>query len=96
MVHLLQWRHRDLAEAFAGLMPSPGGPFRAATWEPGDHGPVLLPATSHALVEVADVREVGWSALVDARVVDVVVHDDLDPLEHRRGRYARPVERPDR
>ncbi|ROR90466.1 flavin reductase family protein [Nocardioides aurantiacus] len=93
VVHLLQWRHRDLAEAFAGLLPSPGGPFRAAGWEPGSHGPVLLPATSHALVEVVDVREVGWSDLIDARVVDVVLHEDLDPLEHRRGRYARPAGR---
>ncbi|KQT94442.1 flavin reductase [Marmoricola sp. Leaf446] len=93
VVHLLQWRHRDLAEAFAGLLPSPGGPFRGAEWQQGSHGPVLLPATSHALVEVADVREVGWSDLVDARVVDVVLHDDPDPLEHRRGRYARPAGR---
>lgn len=93
VVHLLQWRHRDLSEAFAGLLPAPGGAFRAAEWERSTHGPVLLPATSHALVEVEDVREVGWSDLVDARVVEVVLHDDLDPLEHRRGRYVRPAGR---
>ena len=93
VVHLLQWRHRDLSEAFAGLLPAPGGAFRAAEWERSTHGPVLLPATSHALVEVEHVREVGWSDLVDARVVEVVLHDDLDPLEHRRGRYVRPADR---
>lgn len=87
VVHLLQWRHRDLAEVFAGLMPAPGGAFRQAAWQQGSHGPVLEPAPTHALVELDDVRPVGWSDLVEAHVVDVVVRPDEQPLEHRRGRY---------
>lgn len=86
-VHLLQWQHRELCEVFAGLMPAPGGAFRTASWTQGSHGPVLDPAPSHGLVEVEDVRAVGWSDLVQARLVDVVIAPDTRPLEHRRGRY---------
>lgn len=89
VVHLLQWRHRDLAEVFAGLMPAPGGRFRTARWTQGDHGPVLDPAPTRAGVELEEVRSVGWSDLVTARLVEVAVEHDEDPLEHRRGRYHR-------
>jgi flavin reductase (DIM6/NTAB) family NADH-FMN oxidoreductase RutF len=88
-VHLLQWQHRDLAEMFAGMMPAPGGAFRAAGWQQGSHGPVLDPAPTYATVELDEVRPVGWSDLVQARLVDAVVADDEAPLEHRRGRYHR-------
>ena len=44
VVHLLEWEHRDLAEAFAGQLPSPGGPFRMGEWEQTDHGPRLVSA----------------------------------------------------
>ena len=92
VVHLLRWEHRDLAEAFAGQLPAPGGPFRMGAWEQTDHGPRLLGADSWALVEVETVEPVGWSDLVVARIVEAVVGDDEagDALEHRRGRYLRP------
>ena len=44
VVHLLRWEHRDLAEAFAGQMPAPGGPFTTGEWEQTDHGPRLVTA----------------------------------------------------
>jgi 3-hydroxy-9,10-secoandrosta-1,3,5(10)-triene-9,17-dione monooxygenase reductase component len=31
-ISLLRWEHRMLAEAFAGLAPAPGGPFKLSTW----------------------------------------------------------------
>jgi flavin reductase (DIM6/NTAB) family NADH-FMN oxidoreductase RutF len=93
VVQLLHWRHRDLAEAFAGTAPAPGGPFRAADWRQSDWGPVLTDATSWAGVRVSDPgRPTGWSVLLDG----VVEHVELDatgsdePLVHRRGRYLRP------
>ncbi len=89
-MHLLGWEHRDLAEAFAGLMPSPGGPFRMGDWEQTDHGPRLVTASAWVDVEVESVEGVGWSELVVARIVDVVLGEDEHPLEHRRGRYRRP------
>lgn len=90
VVQLLRWEHRDLADAFAGVAPAPGGAFRMAGWEETDHGPRLATATTWALVSVEDTREVGWSRLVTAVVDEVVVGEELDPLVHRRGRYQRP------
>ena len=90
VVHLLEWEHRDLAEAFAGQLPAPGGPFRMGEWEPTGHGPRLLSAASWATVELESTETVGWSDLVVARIVDVVLGDDEQPLDHRRGRYRRP------
>lgn len=90
VVQLLRWEHRDLADAFAGVAPAPGGPFRMAEWEETGHGPRLASATTWALVSVEDFRSVGWSTLVTAVVDDVVVGEEPDPLVHRRGRYQRP------
>ncbi len=90
VVHLLRWEHRDLAEAFAGQMPAPGGPFTTGEFEQTSHGPRLVSAQTWATVEVESIVEVGWSALVTATIADVSVGEDDSPLEHRRGRYLRP------
>jgi len=89
VVHLLQWEHRELAEAFAGQFPAPGGPFTMAEWDEGDHGPRLLSAPTWATVEVESFTSVGWSDLVTTRIVDLAIGEDGAPLEHRRGRYRR-------
>jgi flavin reductase (DIM6/NTAB) family NADH-FMN oxidoreductase RutF len=90
VVHLLRWEHRQLAEAFAGQFPAPGGPFKLGDWEQTSHGPLLTDAGSWATVEVESFESVGWSDLVVARLVSVSLGDD-DALEHRRGRYLRPT-----
>ena len=71
VVHLLRWEHRDLAEAFAGQMPAPGGPFTTGEWEQTEHGPRLFTAVSWATVETESFSSVGWSDLVVVRMVDV-------------------------
>jgi flavin reductase (DIM6/NTAB) family NADH-FMN oxidoreductase RutF len=102
VVQLLQWRHRDIADAFAGVAPAPGGPFRLAEWEQTAWGPLLMGVTAWAGVRVGGrSREVGWSVLVEAEVEHVGLAespadaddpgpDRLAPLVHRRGRYVRP------
>lgn len=91
---LLRWRHRDLAEAFAGRLPAPGGAFRLGEFADTPWGPVLGDAAGWAGLELADARPVGWSLLVETIVGRLEVGDDADPLVHRRGRYERPdVER---
>ena len=87
VVHLLRWRHRELAEAFAGQFPAPGGPFTLGEWEETAHGPRLVSASAHASAVLESVQTVGWSDLVVLTIEDVVVGDDEEPLEHRRGRY---------
>ncbi len=89
VVQLLSWRHRDLAEAFAGTAPAPGGPFRLAALVETDWGPRLAEATTWAGVVLESRRPVGWSDLVTVVVEELHVGEDDEPLFHRRGRYAR-------
>jgi len=89
VVQLLSWRHRDLAEAFAGTAPAPGGPFRLASWEPTPWGPRLADAGTWAGVRVESTASTGWSLLVTAMVEELYVGPDDEPLFHRRGRYVR-------
>ena len=88
---LLAWEHRDLAEAFAGTAPAPGGLFRQATFEQTAWGPVPAGPRTWAGVVLEDVREVGWSSLLTTRIEQVTIGDDDRPLVHRRGRYVRPT-----
>lgn len=90
VLQLLSWPDRDLADAFAGTAPAPGGPWRMAEWLWTDHGPRLVHATTWATLEVESDVEVGWSRLVTCAIVDLVVGEESDPLIHRRGRYLAP------
>ena len=80
----------DLAEAFAGTAPAPGGPFRAGTFEDTPWGPRLADSPTWAGVSVESAAEVGWSTLLTCVVEELTVGDDESPLVHRRGRYVRP------
>jgi flavin reductase (DIM6/NTAB) family NADH-FMN oxidoreductase RutF len=89
VVHLLEWEDRDLADAFGGVSPAPGGAFTLGTWTDGSHGPVLADRP-RALVRVESTTVVGWSVLVTATIDEIVMADERRPLEHRRGRYRHP------
>lgn len=96
VVNVLTWRHRVLADVFAGLHPSPGGMFRTGEWTQAEAGPVLRDAGAYATVRLRDSREVGWSLLVEAEILDVELPDlgggtDEDALLYLRGRYRRPA-----
>ncbi|HEX5861056.1 MAG TPA: flavin reductase family protein [Nocardioides sp.] len=90
VVHLLGWKHRDLADAFAGVAPAPGGAFRMAVFEPGDWGPQLVDAPGWAAVSLESEQPAGWSSLVTAVIDEVHLGEDTAPLVHRRGHYLRP------
>jgi flavin reductase (DIM6/NTAB) family NADH-FMN oxidoreductase RutF len=95
VLQLLEWRHRDVADVFAGLMPSPGGPFRRGTWDQTPWGPRLVGAGTWAGLRLTDdagaaPRDVGWSVLVEAVLDHVEIGEDGSSLVHRRGRYERP------
>jgi len=96
-VQLLSWRHRDLADAFAGVAPAPGGPFRLGRWTDTAWGPVLDGVSAWAGIRCEEPgTPVGWSRLVDgvlehAELGPEEVEGEADaPLVHRRGRYVRP------
>lgn len=89
-VSLLGWDHRGLADAFAGLAPAPGGPFRMATWTDTAWGPVLDAAPGWLGVRVRPGPDTaGWSLLVRGEVE----HAEVAPgppgaaLAYLRGRY---------
>ncbi len=95
-VQLLRWADRDLADAFAGVAPSPGGPFRTGSWHETAWGPVLEGVPAWAGLRIGGPgHEVGWSVLLDGVVqhVEIDPGDPGEPLVHRRGRYVRPPER---
>ena len=78
-----------IADVFARVAPSPGGVFRTGEWTDDDHGPRLTGAAAWArarLVE-ADPGHAGWGLLVRAVVESIEFADDLEAIEHRRGRY---------
>ncbi len=89
-VSVLGSAHRYLADAFAGLVPAPGGVFRLATWHPTAFGPVLSDAVAWAgarLVE-EEPKPAGWGNLVEA-VIDSVDNGGASAgLVHHRGRYT--------
>ncbi|MFC7497584.1 MULTISPECIES: flavin reductase family protein [unclassified Nocardioides] len=89
VVQLLSWTHRDLAEAFAGTAPAPGGPWRMAAFTDTEWGPRLADASTWAGVTVESAAEVGWSRQLTCVMESVTVGDDAEPLVHRRGRYVR-------
>lgn len=89
VVSLLHWHHRDLAEAFGGTAPAPGGAFRLGSWETTEFGRRLADAPTWAGVRLVSMTEIGWSALATCEIVSLEVGDDADPLVHRHGRYER-------
>ncbi|WGL53825.1 flavin reductase family protein [Nocardioides sp. BP30] len=89
VVQLLAWSHRQLAEAFGGTAPAPGGPFRTGTFEDSEWGPRLVDAAAWAAVTVEELAEVGWSLLVTAQIDHIELGEDAEALHHRRGRFQR-------
>lgn len=90
-VNLLGWPDRQLADAFAGLAPAPGGVFRLGSWSSSAWGPVLAGGAGWigARLRPEPVGHAGWGLLVRA----VVEHVEVGPtppgglLVHARGRY---------
>ncbi|WBB57353.1 flavin reductase family protein [Verrucosispora sp. WMMD573] len=79
--------HRQLADRFAGLFPSPGGLFATGTWLDTPFGPVPDDAGGWAGCRLDVAREYGWGLLVEATIERVELADDSEPLLHHRGRY---------
>jgi flavin reductase (DIM6/NTAB) family NADH-FMN oxidoreductase RutF len=89
-VNLLGWRHRKLADAFAGVAPAPGGPFTLAAWQDTDWGPVLESSLGWIGARLKpDHDHAGWGLLLRAVVERVEIPSD--PAEelmcYARGRY---------
>ncbi len=89
VVNLLNWRHRQLADAFGYVAPAPGGPFRMAEWTDTEWGPALVGAAAWAgcLLGERPPERLGWGLLVRLQLAHTEFGDEDHPLTHRRGRY---------
>jgi 3-hydroxy-9,10-secoandrosta-1,3,5(10)-triene-9,17-dione monooxygenase reductase component len=87
VVHVLERRHRKLAERFAGALPSPGGLFRALSLEDTRWGPKLLDVPNRAYCTVAATYPVGYQHLVHGAIEGLEFDGLEDPLAYFRGRY---------
>ncbi len=79
--------HRQLADRFAGLFPSPGGLFATGDWTDTEYGPVPSDAGGWTGCRLDTAREYGWALLVEATIVAVELVEEAEPLLHYRGRY---------
>lgn len=88
-VNVLASGQGPIADVFARVAPSPGGPFRTGDWESGSHGPRLKGAAAWVEVALADEdpTHAGWGLLVRARVEGIEVAGHEPALGHLRGRY---------
>ena len=89
-VNLLGWDQRNLADAFAGVTPAPGGPFGLAAWTDTEWGPVLLDSLGWIGARLRpDPDYAGWGLLLRAVVERVELQADptQDLLCYVRGRY---------
>jgi flavin reductase (DIM6/NTAB) family NADH-FMN oxidoreductase RutF len=89
-VNLLGWDQRNLADAFAGVAPAPGGAFALAAWTETEWGPVLLNSLGWVGARLRpDPDHAGWGLLLRAVVERVEIQPDPteDLLCYARGRY---------
>ncbi len=89
-VNVLAQGQGRVADAFARIAPSPGGPFRTGGWTPAAHGPRLQGAAGWVGVRLVDPAppHAGWGLLVRATIEEVDLADGARALEHRYGRYT--------
>ena len=88
VVHILEEGQRHLADRFAGIMPSPGGPFSGVSTETSDYGPVIDEAPSRAYCSFEQARPGhGAYLMIDGIIESVEVHDLAKPLQWFRGAY---------
>jgi 3-hydroxy-9,10-secoandrosta-1,3,5(10)-triene-9,17-dione monooxygenase reductase component len=80
-------QQRQLADRFAGLLPSPGGLFAQEPWRDTPFGPVPEGNTSWAGCHLTQATPCGWSLLVRAELVEISAGTGEDPLLYFRGRY---------
>ena len=87
VVHVLAGSQRAIADRFAGIRPSPGGPFAGLDVEHSPFGPVITECQTRAGCRFAGVRTEDDHLLVSGRVENVRVDDLTEPLQWFRGAY---------
>jgi flavin reductase (DIM6/NTAB) family NADH-FMN oxidoreductase RutF len=93
VVHILGADDRELSDRFAGLRPSPGGPFSGLTVEETTWGPVVQTSGPRAYCRLEHTVGTGYHRLITGVIDRIDLHDLQDPLVYYRGKY-RTLHRP--
>lgn len=87
IVHILTAGQRELSDRFAGIRPSPGGPFAGLDVEDTPWGPAIEQMANRAYCRLERSVETGFHRLVTATIDRIDLTDLTDPLVYFRGRY---------
>jgi 3-hydroxy-9,10-secoandrosta-1,3,5(10)-triene-9,17-dione monooxygenase reductase component len=87
VVHVLERRHRRVAELFAGRVPSPGGVFAALESEASRWGPVLTDIPNRCCCRLESIRSLGYQSLVEGVIEATGLTALEEPLAYFQGRY---------
>jgi flavin reductase (DIM6/NTAB) family NADH-FMN oxidoreductase RutF len=86
-VNLLSRRQQDVSAAFGGGVPR-GERFATGEWQTGPDGlPALVDAQANLRCVIDAMLAYGTHSIVVARVLDVLITGDVDPLIYQDGRY---------
>jgi len=87
VVHVCRDDDRHVAEAFAGLRPSPGGIFAGLKTLQTEWGPVLEDLDDRVFCTLHTMETVAYSGVVAGHIDRVETGDLASPLAYFRGRY---------
>lgn len=89
VVHILDSRLREDANAFAAVMPRPGGMFRGVDAQQTNWGPALSEARNRVFCRVVSTTELPFHQLIRAEIDEVEIADLDDPAIYYRGEYRK-------
>ena len=87
VVHVLEKPHRNIGDRFAGLVPSPGGPFAGLEVFDGHWGPELVEIRTRLYCTFESGTDSTYHIVVEGFVDRTDLHDLIEPLVYYRGRY---------
>lgn len=87
VTHVCTTADRSLADVFAGIRPSPGGPFADLEVGQTEWGPAIGRLPHRASCRVETMRELGWTGVVEATIDLIEAGELVDPLVYFRGEY---------
>jgi flavin reductase (DIM6/NTAB) family NADH-FMN oxidoreductase RutF len=89
VVHVLPHGEAILADVFAGLRPSPGGPFAGLETVDSEWGPVIARVTDRAYCRLVETTDAGYHRLARAEIERVELAELDAPLVYFRGHYRK-------
>lgn len=87
VVNLLAVGQEQLAEVFANLAPSPGGPFKTVSWQSSEWGPVLEKSAGWLGVRFESQTLIGFRLAIVGQI-EMINTNTHSPLTHYRGNYV--------